>query len=107
MYSVKRVYREIAILRRLSSMEDNIFTVKLIDVIIPQETENEYPLGIFLVMNYVNQDLSQVFDQNLEISFDKSHAKIILYNLLCAVNFLHSANIIHRDLKPSNILLND
>ena len=107
MYSVKRVYREIAILRRLSSMEDNIFTVKLIDVIIPQETENEYPLGIFLVMNCVNQDLSQVFDQNLEISFDKSHAKIILYNVLCAVNFLHSANIIHRDLKPSNILLND
>lgn len=35
------------------------------------------------------------------------HAKIILYNLLCAVNFLHTANVIHRDLKPSNVLLTD
>ena len=35
-HSVKRVYREIAILRRLSSMEDNIFTVKLLDVIITE-----------------------------------------------------------------------
>jgi serine/threonine protein kinase len=30
-----------------------------------------------------------------------------MYNLLCAVNFMHSANIIHRDLKPANILMND
>ena len=29
----------------------------------------------------------------------------ILYNLLIAVKFIHSANIIHRDLKPSNILI--
>ena len=33
--SVKRVYREIAILRRLSQMEENIFTIKLEDVIVP------------------------------------------------------------------------
>ena len=29
----------------------------------------------------------------------------ILYNLLKAVNFVHSANIIHRDLKPNNFLI--
>ena len=37
--------------------------------------------------------------------FDESHVTIILYNLLCAVNLLHSCNIMHRDLKPSNILI--
>ena len=29
----------------------------------------------------------------------------IMYNLLSAVNFIHSANIIHRDLKPANVLI--
>jgi mitogen-activated protein kinase 1/3 len=107
-HSVKRVYREIAILRRLSSMEDNIFTVKLIDVIIPeQDNKEKNPDGIFLIMSHVNQDLAQIFNDNKNISFDMEHAKIILYNLLCAINFLHTANIIHRDLKPSNVLLTD
>ena len=39
-YTAKRVYREIAILLRLSSMENNIFTAKLIDVIIPEQEDS-------------------------------------------------------------------
>lgn len=53
-HSAKRVYREIAILRRLSAMEDNIFTVKIVDVVIPEVEDREQPPGIFLVMNHVN-----------------------------------------------------
>ena len=53
--SIKIVYREIAILRHLSSMKDNIFTVKLLDVIIPEKKVDEKrPQGIFLIMSHVN-----------------------------------------------------
>lgn len=31
----------------------------------------------------------------------------MVYNLLCAVRYLHSANVLHRDLKPANILVNE
>lgn len=57
-HSAKRVYREIAILRRLTGMEDNIFTAKLLDVIIPEVEGREQPPGIFLIMSHVNQDLA-------------------------------------------------
>ena len=37
---------------------------------------------------------------------EDGHIITILYNILCAVQFMHSANIIHRDINPANILIN-
>ena len=39
------------------------------------------------------------------MKLDEEQVLTIMYNLLSAVNFLHSANIVHRDLKPANILI--
>ena len=35
----------------------------------------------------------------------EDHIITILYNCLCALNYIHSAGIIHRDIKPSNFLI--
>lgn len=91
-------------MQNLTKMKSNIFTTHLYDVIIPEENDFN---DIFLVMNLQVKDLRALFKNQTatDFSFTESHLKVILYNLLCAIKFLHSANIIHRDLKPCNILI--
>ena len=48
-----------------------------------------------------------MFKKAPSVKYDEEHIVVILYNLLCAAQFIHSTNIIHRDLKPSNILIDD
>jgi mitogen-activated protein kinase 1/3 len=62
---------------------------------------------IFIVMEYVESDLRKILNNVGKIDFDEDHVITIFYNILCAVNVIHSANIIHRDIKPANILLDD
>ena len=56
-------------------------------------------------MEYYDQNLSCVFTRVKNNSFTERHVITIMYNFLCAMNFLHTANVMHRDLKPQNILL--
>jgi len=42
-----------------------------------------------------------------ETMITEEHVKILLYNQLCSLKFLHSANLVHRDIKPANLLLDD
>lgn len=36
---------------------------------------------------------------------DENHVKAILYNTLCAINFVHSSNVMHRNITPAHILV--
>lgn len=91
-------------------MPNNVFTTKLLDIMLPytEVTHGEESFeDVFLVMEHVSYDLRFVFKQDPAPIFTEKHITIILYNLLCSVNYLHSANVLHRDLKPANILISD
>lgn len=95
----KRILREVNILRQLK--DDRI--VKLLDVIPPKDLKDFNEL--YLVFEFVDTDLHKLIQAPQYLSID--HVKHFLYQLLCAVRYMHSACVIHRDIKPANILLNE
>lgn len=36
----------------------------------------------------------------------EDHYKYFIYQTLCGLNYIHSANVVHRDLKTRNLLIN-
>lgn len=53
----------------------------------------------------MDTDLFKIVSSKQPLSVD--HYKYIMYQILRAILFMHSANILHRDIKPSNILINE
>ena len=58
-------------------------------------------------MEYMQTDLKTVLDKAIHVQMSQDHATILIHKLLCALNFIHSANVVHRDIKPANILIDD
>lgn len=61
---------------------------------------------VFLIFEFIDYNLRHLFEQkNSGITDD--HCITITYNILCALNFMQTANLMHRDIKPENILLKE
>ena len=59
----------------------------------------------FIVMEIVDTDFHKLMDAIPQTEISEEHIVTLLYNQLCALNFIHSANVVHRDLKPENFLV--
>lgn len=95
----KRLLREVTILRYLNHPS----VVKLREILLPSDVSNFNEL--FIVMEHAQSDLKKLVKSPVHL--DGDHVQLIIYNILCGMKYIHSANVLHRDLKPANILLNE
>ena len=95
----KRILREIYLLARLK----NTFVVDLFDMLEPNDPESFDT--IYVVLSMSESDLKKLIKS--AIYLEQKHISTVVYNLLCGLKYLHSANVLHRDLKPANILINE
>ncbi|CAI2360326.1 unnamed protein product [Moneuplotes crassus] len=95
----KRILREIKILRKLN----HPYIIRLYDIVEPRDLDNFSDL--YLILQLADSDLKKVLRSGLFLT--PKHVKEILYNLMCALYYLHSAKVLHRDLKPANVLVDE
>lgn len=95
--NTKNIMREIKILRNLK--HEGI--VKLLDV--RGLPEKEYDT-LLLFLECHGSDLKKVIRTQKTMSAEQ--IKKIIYEMLKAIKYFHSAGVLHRDMKPGNILLN-
>lgn len=94
----KRILREIALLRQLKHAN----VVGLIDIVEPKNPDSFDSL--YLVMEYCQSDVKKLVKSATHLQLQ--HIQVLMYNLLCGINYIHTADVIHRDIKPVTSLFN-
>lgn len=93
--STHRALNEVLILRLLR--HENI--IGFHDSYKPQSSSPD----LYLVTELIETDLSSVLKSAQDLSIFQ--CRIIFFQIMCALKYMHSIGIIHRDIKPRNVLL--
>ncbi|KAG2383348.1 hypothetical protein C9374_004685 [Naegleria lovaniensis] len=96
----KRIMREIKILIHCKG-HPNI--VEILDLV-PSESFDEFE-DIYIVTEYMDCNLQELLKSGQK--FSEQNIQYFLYQMLKALDVLHSCDIVHRDIKSSNILVNN
>lgn len=94
----KRIVREIKLMRHLNHK----YVLGVDDILEPVSLAKFE--DVYIVSALMATDLHRVIYSRHALSDE--HIAFFMYQMLCAMKYVHSANVIHRDLKPSNILVN-
>nr|CDP91429.1 BMA-PMK-3, isoform b [Brugia malayi] len=100
-----RVHREIRLLQMM--VHENI--VRLLDLYTPDNSLSTLSI-VYIVTEYAGNSLYEILKRERETGLrilTPEHHKFIIYQLLRALKYIHSANVMHRDLKPGNLALTD
>ncbi|CAK87643.1 unnamed protein product (macronuclear) [Paramecium tetraurelia] len=89
----QRTFREVMFLQEMA--HDNVIRMTNI-----HRADNNKDL--YIVFDFMETDLHAVIRGGI---LEEIHQRYIIYQILKALKYIHSAEIIHRDLKPSNVLL--
>lgn len=94
----KRALREIKLLKHFTGHK-NITSLYDLDITDPVNF-NE----VYLYEELMECDLHQIIKSRQPLT--DAHYQSFIYQILCGLKYIHSADVLHRDLKPGNLLVN-